>query len=104
MQISTKGFDGYIITLVRPSLKKHISDKWRSDVLLLASVLSLFVGIPLLCVVVLMVEIFSTLAGIVVFIVGAIIIVESFWTLSSMSMSSWIFECNNKGKFPDINS
>jgi hypothetical protein len=102
VQISAKRFEEYVITLVRPGLKKYISDKWRSDVLLLASLMSIFVGIPLLCAIMLMVETFSILAGIIIFIVGVTIIAESFWILSSMSMSSWIFECNNEGKLPNI--
>ncbi|MCK4799368.1 hypothetical protein KAS31_00120 [Candidatus Parcubacteria bacterium] len=62
----------------------------------------MFVGIPLLCIVILLVETVSTLAGVIIFIVGALMISEGFWIFSSMSMSDWIFECNSEGNFPKI--
>ncbi|MCK5491076.1 MAG: hypothetical protein KAI67_04495 [Candidatus Pacebacteria bacterium] len=95
-------FDERIITLIRPSLKKHISDKRRSSVLLLVSLLSIFIGIPLLCAIVLLVETFSTLASVVVLIVGIVVIAESFSIFGSMSMYSWIFEYNDEGELPNI--
>ena len=95
-------FDEYVIKKIRPSLKKHINDKIRSSVLLLASFSSLFIGIPLLYFIARFIETFSTLMSVVVFIAGILVIAESFSILGRMSMYSWIFEYNDEGELSDI--
>ena len=103
MQISTNEFEKYIITLVRPSLKRYISDKWRSNILLSASVLSLIAGTLLFYFIIeFAIIIFPALVVVIIMIVGAAMIVLCSCILRMMSMNSWIFECNSEGEFPTI--
>ena len=95
-------FEENVMIQIRPFLKEHISDKRRSSILLLASFLSLFVGTSLLCIVASFVETFSTSVAIVIFLVGIVVITESFSILGRMSVYSWIFEYNDEGELPDI--
>ncbi|MCK5475994.1 MAG: hypothetical protein KAI71_05445 [Candidatus Pacebacteria bacterium] len=95
-------FEENVMIRIRPFLKEYISDKRRSSVLLLASLSSLFVGIPLLYIVASFVETLSTSVAIVIFLVGIVVIEESFSILGRMSMYSWIFEYNDEGELPGI--
>ena len=81
-------FDEYAIKKIRPSFKKHISDKRRSRVLSLVSFSFLFIGIPLICIIVHFIEIFSILASVVVLVMGVVTIVESSYIFGLMSMGS----------------